>query len=112
MRRTESRRSQRIGDLIMREVAVILSRELGDPRLEEVTVSGARMNADLSVAEVLYSLHDPAQRPEVQKALENAAGLVRRKLGGRLTVKHVPEIRFIFDDYLEGMVYGQPTAER
>lgn len=109
MRRTESRRSQRLSDLLLREVAAILSRELGDPRLEEATLTGVRLNPDLTLAEVLYSVHDTERQPEVQKALDRAATLVRRKVAGRLTLKHMPELRFVHDDFLENMVYGHPA---
>jgi len=109
MRRTESRRSQRLADLLLREVAAILSREFGDPRMEEATLTGVRLNPDLTLAEVLYSVHEPERRAEVQKALDRAAPLVRRKVAGRLTLKHMPELRFVHDEFLENMVYVHPT---
>jgi ribosome-binding factor A len=91
----------------MREVAEILETESWDPRIEGVTVSGARMNSDLSVAEVLYTpsiLNDDA--PEaVQEALDQAAGFIRSKLAARLRTKRVPRLRFVRDEFLEDMVY-------
>lgn len=109
MRRTESRRSQRLADLLLREVAAILAREFGDPRLAEVTLSGVRLNPDLTQAEVLYSLHDTSRRDEIQKTLDRAASLVRRKVAGRLALKHMPGLRFVHDDFLENMVYEHPA---
>ena len=109
MRRTETRRSQRLADLLLREVAAILSREFGDPRMEEATLTGVRLNPDLTLAEVLYSVHDATHRAEVQTALDKAAGLIRRKLAGRLALKHMPELRFRHDDFLEDMVYVHPA---
>ena len=111
MRRTETRRSQRLADLLLREVAAILSREFGDPRMEQATLTGVRLNPDLTLAEVLYSVHDAEARPEVQKALDRAAPLIRRKVAGRLTLKHMPELRFVHDDFLEDMVYGHQPAD-
>lgn len=107
MRRTASRRSHRVGDAIMREVAEILETESWDPRIEGVTVSGVRMNSDLSVAEVLYSpsiMHEE-NADEVQEALDKASGFVRSKLAARLRTKRVPQIRFVRDSFLEDMVY-------
>jgi ribosome-binding factor A len=109
LRRTETRRSQRLSDLLLRELAAMLARELGDPRLEEATLTGVRLNPDLTMAEVLYSVHDATHRAEVQTALDKAAGLIRRKLAGRLTLKHMPELRFRHDDFLEDMVYVHPA---
>ena len=108
MRRTETRRSQRLSDLLLREVAAILSREFGDPRLEEATLTGVRLNPDLTQAEVLYSVHESEHLPAVQAALDRAAKLVRKKVASRLALKHTPELRFVHDDFLENMVYAHP----
>lgn len=107
MRRSGSRRSFRVGDAIMREVADILENESWDPRIEGVTISGVRMNSDLTVAEVLYSpslLHqdDPEK---VQEALDKASGFLRSKLASRMQGKRVPQLRFVRDDFLEDMIY-------
>jgi len=108
MRRSDSRRAQRLGDLIMREVASMLAVETADPRLELVTISGVRMNSDLSVAEVLYSAAGDAKRmEEISRALQKASGFFRGKLGKRLKIKKVPELRFLHDEFLEKMVYDE-----
>lgn len=109
MRRTETRRSQRLADLLLREVAAILAREVGDPRLEEATLTGVRLNPDLTLAEVLYSVRETANREAVQEALDRAAGLIRRKAAGRLALKRMPELRFVHDDFLEDLVYAHPA---
>lgn len=106
MQRTGSRRSHRMADQILREIAQMLATEVADPRLELVTVSGVRMNSDLSVAEVLYSVSDAADREIVQQGLEKAAGYLRSALGKRLRSKFVPRLRFRHDDFLEDMVYA------
>jgi len=109
MRRSDSRRAHRLGDLVMREVASMLVLETADPRLELVTISGVRMNTDLTVAEVLYSAAgDEKRKAEIEKALHKASGFLRGKLGQRLRIKKVPELRFIYDDFLEKMVYDKP----
>ena len=107
MRRTASRRSHKMGDSIMRDVAEILETESWDPRIEGVTVSGVRMNSDLSVAEILYSpsFMQDENADEVQAALDKASGFVRTKLAKRMKSKRVPEIRFVRDSFLEDMVY-------
>jgi ribosome-binding factor A len=96
-----------VGDAIMRMVAEILENESWDPRVEGVTISGVRMNSDLTVAEVLYTpsmLH--GDDPEaVQAGLDKATGFVRSKLAARMHGKRVPQIRFVRDDFLEDMVY-------
>jgi ribosome-binding factor A len=104
-----SRRSYRMADQIMRELATMLAEEIQDPRLELVTISGVRLNSDLSVATVLYTLHgDEARLKAAAGGLNQAKGYMRSLLGRRIKSKFVPELRFQRDEFLETMVYGQP----
>jgi ribosome-binding factor A len=103
-----SRRSERLADQIMRELATLLAEEVQDPRLNLVTISGARLNPDMTVAKVLYTLHgDEARLKEAADGLNQAKGFLRSQLGRRIKVKFVPELRFERDEFLETMVYGQ-----
>lgn len=111
MKITASRRSTRLADQILREMATALIEDVRDPRLELVTISGVALNADLSVARISYTLSgDAARLAEAAKALEQAKGFLRTLLGQRLRMKFVPELRFARDTYLEDMVYGRPEA--
>ncbi|GFK92720.1 Ribosome-binding factor A [Fundidesulfovibrio magnetotacticus] len=106
-----SRRSMRLADQIMRDLASLLAMELADPRLELVTISGVRLNSDLSVATVYYTMHGDAERfKAAESALYQARGLMRSRLAKGLNSKFVPELRFARDEFLETMVYGQPHA--
>lgn len=106
-----SRRSMRLADQIMRELALVLAEEIQDPRLELVTVSGVRLNPDLSMATVLYTLHGDAERHKAAaQGLEKAKGFMRSHLSRALKMKSIPELRFKHDEFLETMVYGQPHA--
>ena len=111
MKRTESRRSTRLADQILREMATALIEDVRDPRLELVTISGVALNADLSVALISYTLSgDEARMAEAAAGLEQAKGFLRTLLGQRLRMKFVPELRFARDTYLEDVVYGRPQA--
>ncbi len=104
MRKGTTRRSHRLGDQIMRELAEIVVKDMRDPRLEFLNITGVRMNSDLNVAEVLYT-HINGRTPDLEEALEGARGFLRSELGRRLKLKYVPELRFIWDEFLEKMVY-------
>lgn len=107
MRRTGSRRSLRLGDAIMREIAELLEEKVQDPRLNLVTVSGVRVNADLRVAEVLYTAGGGEERmAEAAQALAKAAPFLRRELASRLDMRRLPELRFVRDVFLEDVVYA------
>ena len=76
-----------------------------------VTISGVTLNADLSIAQVFYTLSgDEARLAAAQKALDQARGFLRTQLGKRLVMKFVPDLRFSRDTYLEDMVYARPEA--
>ena len=109
MKLATSRRSIRLADEIHRELGRLLVEDVADPRLNLVTVSGVRLNSDITLAEVFVT-YDLAthNRETVQKALEKAAGFLRSRLGTNLKLKKTPELRFRFDEYLEEMVYDHP----
>jgi len=102
-----SRRSIRLADLIQRDLAMLLVEEIRDPRLEMVTISGVKMNSDLTIANVLYTCtDDPARREEIAASLGKAKGYLRKLLGHRLKLRTVPELRFERDTFLEKIVYA------
>ena len=112
MKRSVSKRSLRMGDQVMRIVASIVDGELRDPRLEGLTVTGARMNKSLEVAEILYSVPPGEGRAEeAARALEKASGFIRRQVGQELSVRRVPELRFVHDQFLENYVYDGPGTD-
>ncbi|MFP4657303.1 MAG: 30S ribosome-binding factor RbfA [Desulfonatronovibrionaceae bacterium] len=104
MRKGTTRRSYRLGDQIMRELAEIVVKDIRDPRLEFLNITGVRMNSDLNVAEVMYT-HINGHTPDLDQALHGASGFLRSELGRRLKLKYVPALRFVWDEFLEKMVY-------
>lgn len=108
MKASGSRRAVRMGDQIMREIGTLLVEEAADPRLNLVTLSGVRMNANLRIAEIFYTVSGDAEhRREVQAGLERATGFLRSRLGRILKLQYTPELRFQFDEFLEDVVYGK-----
>jgi len=100
-----------MGDQIMREIGTLLVEEAADPRLNLVTLSGVRMNANLRIAEIFYTVSGDAEhRKEVQAGLEKATGFLRSRLGRILKLQYTPELRFQFDEFLEDVVYGKSNS--
>ena len=113
MKPSGSQRSIRLAEQIQRELAQLLIEEIQDPRLEFVTISGVRLNRDLRVAEVLFTLAADADKIRAAEAgLAKAGGFLRANLGKRLKLRFTPELRFRHDDFLEDMVYGKSDATR
>jgi len=84
-----------------RELAVLLDRELKDPRLGEgmITVSSVRVSKDLRQANVYISRlgDDPEGDKDCLEALEHAKGFLRRQLNDRMRLKHIPDLHFHLD---------------
>lgn len=97
------RRQHRVADLIQRELSDIVQRRVKDPRLEGLTITGARVSPDYSYADVhFYRLGgDPKALEEALEGLESARGFIRRELAGRLRIRHTPELRFHLDESID-----------
>lgn len=97
-----SKRLARINEQLKREISMILRREVRDPRVGVVTVSGVDVVADLAVADVyIRMLGSDEEKSETMEGLVAAAPYVRRELGKTLQLRHVPELRFREDRSLE-----------
>ncbi len=94
-------RTRRVGEQMQRELAELLQREVRDPRLSAVTISGVDVTRDLSLAKVYYTVMPEQLTVEAaQKALEKASGFLRHALGERMIIRNVPQLRFIYDETL------------
>ena len=107
----EFSRSQRVSQEMQKEIALILQREVKDPRVGMATVSGIELSRDLAYAKVFVTflnvLTDNADPDTVKngiKALQDASGYIRTLLGKAMRLRIVPELTFAYDNSLiEGM---------
>ncbi|MCJ7717225.1 MAG: 30S ribosome-binding factor RbfA [Anaerolineales bacterium] len=92
-------RSDRIADLITRELSMLFLQEISDPRLEGVNVTGVEVDRELAFADVYVSALDGSDREkEIMAALKRAAGFIRSQLA--VSISHLrtfPQVRFIWD---------------
>lgn len=97
-----SKRTERVADLIRREMMDILMRKMRDPRLSFISITGVDVVPDLSSAKIwLSSLDGAEKRVEIVKVLTHAAPFLRRELAPRLGLREVPELRFAYDESIE-----------
>jgi ribosome-binding factor A len=95
-------RQDRVSDLIKGEVSRLLLREVRDPRIGFVTITGVTVSPDLRNVRVFVSvLGEPAARDASIEALNSAAGFFRRSLFKNLRLRHSPSIDFRLDDSLD-----------
>ncbi len=95
-------RKSRVADGVRDEVAMIISREIRDPRLGFVTVIRVEMPVDQSVAKIYVSPMGEAKvQLETMRALHHSRGFVRKLLSQRMRTRTVPEIMFVQDRGLD-----------
>lgn len=98
----DAARARKIADRIQRIVAEMLDRRIKDPRLGFVTVTDARITADLRDATVYYTVFgSPEDRAASAAALESAKGLIRSEVGKQTGIRHTPSLTFVIDEVQE-----------
>ncbi|WP_111494385.1 30S ribosome-binding factor RbfA [Marinobacter bohaiensis] len=100
----EFSRVDRVADQIQKELAVMVQREIKDPRLGMVTINAVKVSRDLGYADVYISLltadevtEDDESVQDSLKVLRKAAGFLRSQLGRAMKLRVVPQLRFHFD---------------
>ena len=89
----------RVTSDIERELSALL-REVKDPRVSKlISIVKVDVSGDLSYATVYVSAIEGTEKTaESVKGLKSAAGYLRRELGAHLSLRKVPELRFVADD--------------
>ena len=99
------KRSVRVGEQLLQEIADLLVHKVRDPRVQGVTLTGVRLSRDLKSAKVFFSsLGDALDIENAQKGLDSATGFIKREIGLRLELRYMPEIEFRHDPSLQ---YGE-----
>lgn len=93
-----TRRTERMSDLVRAELSDLILREIKDPRIRLVSLTGVEVTSDLRRAVVRVSaLGDDAQREAAVEALRHARGFLRTELSQRLRTRATPELVFELD---------------
>jgi ribosome-binding factor A len=102
----EGKRSEKIADLIQKEISHMLVRTLKDPRIGFVTITKVAVSEDCRLAKVYFSVTgSPDERERSTDGLNSAKGYVRKELGRRIRMKYIPEIIFQFDPSIEYAIH-------
>jgi ribosome-binding factor A len=97
-----TQRQLRVNNLLQHEIAQIVARELHDPDLGFVTITGVEVTVDLRHAKVFVSvLGAEADKRRSMAALIRARHFIRGLIGDRLDLKYIPELTFRLDETAE-----------
>ena len=92
-------RQEKVQEQLVQEISEMIQRDLGDPRLGFVTVTGSEISKDLRHAKVFVSIMGDAEtQKQSLKALNGASGLLRGEFARRAHMRVAPELVFQFDE--------------
>ncbi|MEJ0087794.1 MAG: 30S ribosome-binding factor RbfA [Pseudomonadota bacterium] len=100
-----SAKSQRLGRIegeMQRVLSTLVSREVRDPRVGNITLTSVSVAPDMSTARIWFVPFGDKHTPdEVTEGLNRAAGFLRGELGRALQLRHAPKLEFIYDQQIE-----------
>ncbi len=97
------KRTERMADLLRKEISDLLFKEIKDPGVGFVTITGVILSRDLKHARVYVSVmeEDLEKRAETFAALERASGFLRHRIYKNLRLKYAPELKFFPDESID-----------
>lgn len=97
----EYSRTQRLGEQIRRELAVLVQNEVNDPGIGMVSFTAVKLSRDLSHATIYCLVMNEEEKKETLQALQRASGFLRKKLAAQIHARIVPALKFVYDESLE-----------
>ena len=94
-------RVERVAERVRMELTTLLTRTVRDPAVSGVTITHVSMSPDLQLARIYYTVLDGSNRHDTARGLRRAKTYLRRAIGQRIQLRHVPELRFMYDETLE-----------
>ena len=94
---------ERLNNEFQEVISEILHKEVKDPDLKFVTITGCDTTNDLSFCKVYFTVLNK-DKTETLKALKSASSFIRGEVSKRVQVRHTPEFRFVYDESIE---YGE-----
>jgi len=85
--------------LLLEVIADLLRREIRDPRLQWLNLTGVEVSKDLRHANVYFNFLGSSEGKDAALAgLKSANGFIRSKVGKQLNLRFVPAIEFTYDE--------------
>jgi ribosome-binding factor A len=101
----QTKRSDKVGDLLKKEISLIISSEIKDPRLQNINITAVKVSDDIGIATVFYTIiGESIQKTQSNidsKILEKLSGMIRSNLAKKIKIRRIPKIKFRFDESIE-----------
>ena len=101
-------RSEKIADLLKKEVSLIISNEIKDPRLKNINVTAVKVSDDIGIATIFYTVIGKSVKKNDSEIdneiLKKFSGMIRSNIAKKIKIRRVPKIIFRFDESIEYLV--------
>ncbi len=95
-------KTERLGNVLLKEISNILMTEIKDNDIKFVTITHVDLASDLSFAKVYFTTLDNNNQDKITKDLNEAKGFIRSVLMKRkIEMRIIPELRFVYDESIE-----------
>ena len=96
-------RAQKVSDFLRKEISLLISSEINDPRLKNINITAVKVSSDIGQATVFYTIigQNNAGDDVTPKILEKLSGMLRSRLSKIMKIRRVPKLIFKYDESLE-----------
>ncbi|HIU64476.1 MAG TPA: 30S ribosome-binding factor RbfA [Candidatus Avacidaminococcus intestinavium] len=106
-------RVEKLQEVIKQEISKILLKDIKDPRIKFVSVTGVELTDDLSFAKVYVSFYGAEnEKEEVWLSLNKALGFIRSEIAKRIRLRVAPSLVFVKDTSLEYSAHIQTLLNK
>lgn len=92
---------ERINSSLVEQISYIIAHDVKNPDINFVTITGAKVTSDLSMAKIYFTVLDQSKIKETLSALKDASGYIRHELRERIDIRQIPELEFVYDESIE-----------
>ena len=96
-------RAQKVSDFLRKEISLLISTEINDPRLKNINITAVKVSSDIGQATIYYTIIGQ-EEPDLNlapKTLEKLSGMLRSRLSKIMKIRRVPKLSFRFDESIE-----------
>ena len=96
-------RAQKVSDFLRKEISLLISSEINDPRLKNINITAVKVSSDIGQATVFYTIigQNDSGKEITPKILEKLSGMLRSRLSKIMKIRRVPKLSFRFDESIE-----------
>lgn len=110
----DKKRIKRIESELTKEISLLIRNDIKDPRIAPITsVTEIKLTDDLQSAKIYISvLGDEEEKNETIEGLKSSIGFIKKELGRRMNLRHIPDLKFILDTNLEQALHIESLIDK